>query len=111
MSETAVEYVEQTSSGSWRIAGTRVSLDSVVQAYWEGQSPEAIAEAFPTLTAEYVYGTIAFYLRHRKEVDRFLSDQAQRWEQLRQSSQTQHGPLLDRLRASRHLNRGDEPVP
>ena len=111
MSETAVEYVEQTSTGAWRITGSRVSLDAVVYAYWEGQSPEAIAEQFPTLSAEYVYGAIAFYLRHKKEVDRFLSEQSRRWEHLRQSSQTQHGPLLDRIRSSRRSSRGDEPVP
>jgi uncharacterized protein (DUF433 family) len=59
MSHPAVAYVQQDSHGTWRIAGSRVSLDSVVSAYWEGESPEAIAEEFPTLPVEYVYGAIA----------------------------------------------------
>lgn len=111
MSDTAVEYVYQTVDGAWRITNSRVSLDSVVHAYWEGKSPEAIAEEFPTLSVEYVYGAIAFYLRHKKKVDAFLSQQAHQWEHLRQASQTQHGPLLERIRASRRATAEDEPSP
>ena len=108
MSDTAVEYVQRTADGTWRITDSRVSLDSVVLAYWDGKSPEAIAEEFPTLSAEYVYGAIAFYLRNKGEIDQYLSQQAHRWERLRQLSQTQHGPLLDRLRASRRSTTRDE---
>jgi hypothetical protein len=32
-------YVLQTLEGGWRITGRRVSLDSIVHAYWEGRSP------------------------------------------------------------------------
>ena len=111
VSSTAVEYVYQTADGAWRITNSRVSLDSVVYAYWEGKSPEAIAEEFPTLSVEYVYGAIAFYLRHKKQIDAFLSQQAQQWKHLWQSSETQHGPLLDRIRASRRAPAEDEPSP
>jgi uncharacterized protein (DUF433 family) len=111
MSDTAVEYVQRTVDGTWRITDSRVSLDSVVLAYWDGKSPEAIAEEFPTLSAEYVYGAIAFYLRNKGEIDQYLSQQAHRWERLRQFSQTQHGPLLDRIRASRRSTAGDESSP
>lgn len=47
------EYVERRDEGYW-IAGTRVSLDSVVFAFLDGLSPETIAaECFPVLTLEY----------------------------------------------------------
>ncbi len=104
MSETAVEYVQQNADGTWRVMDSRVSLDSVVYAYWEGKSPEAIAEEFPTLSAEFVYGAIAFYLRRKSDIDAYLAQQSNRWEQLRQMSESQHGPLLDRLRAGRRTN-------
>lgn len=48
--------------GAYRVAGSRVSLDSIVYCFREGLSPESIAESFPTLTLEQVYGAIAFYL-------------------------------------------------
>jgi uncharacterized protein (DUF433 family) len=96
-----VDYVYTTAEGGWRIADTRVSLDSVVCAYWDGRSPEAIVDEFPTLTAEQVYGAIAFYLRNQQEIDLYVSQQRERWKGLAQQSEAQHKPLLDRLRAHR----------
>src|SRR5437870_12992897 len=101
MVETAIRYVFQTPEGSWRIADSRVSLDSVVHAYLDGQSPEAIALDFPALSLEQIHGVLAFYLRHRKEIDRYLVAQDARWEQLRKESEAAHGPLLNRIRARR----------
>lgn len=42
------EYIEQR-HGGYYVAGTRISLDSVVCSFKEGQSPEAIQEDFPSL--------------------------------------------------------------
>jgi uncharacterized protein (DUF433 family) len=64
-------YVEQRDN-AYVVAGTRVSLDSIVYAFLEGQSAEAIAQAFPSLTLERVYGAITYYLAHRDELDRYL---------------------------------------
>lgn len=55
-------YVFQTQEGAWRITGSTISLDPLVYAYWEGESPEAIAEDFPALTLEQIHGALAFYL-------------------------------------------------
>src|SRR5713226_2896465 len=62
------EYIEQR-EGGYYVAGTRVSLDSLVYAFRGGESPETIQQNFPSLTLEQVYGTIAFYLGHQAEVD------------------------------------------
>ncbi len=64
------EYVEQR-NGGYYVARTRVSLDSVVYSFNEGQSPEAIQEDFPVLKRSQVYGAIAFYLDHKAEIDRY----------------------------------------
>ena len=65
-------YVEQDDTG-YRIAGTRVSLESVVFAFREGQSAETIAgDCFPTLTLEQVYGALAYDLAHRADIDAYL---------------------------------------
>ena len=61
-------YVEQR-EGGYYVAGTRVSLDSLVYAFGGGESPETIQQNFPSLTLEQVYGAIAFYLGHQAEVD------------------------------------------
>ena len=57
----AKQYVEQREDVYW-VAGTRVSLDSIVYAFLEEQTAESIARSFPVLTLEQVYGAITFYL-------------------------------------------------
>jgi len=98
MPENSAEYVMRTALGSWRISGTRVSLDSIVYAYWAGRMPEAMAADFPSLTLEQVHGAIAYYLRHRVEVDRHISALDSRWRHFQEESAARHGPLLQRIR-------------
>lgn len=66
------QYVDQRDEGYW-VTGTRVSLDSIVYAFLSGQSAESIAQSFPVLTLEQVYGAIAFYLANRSRVDQYLA--------------------------------------
>jgi uncharacterized protein (DUF433 family) len=78
-------YVEKHADGYW-VAGTRVSLDSVILAFLEGLSPEVIVtECFPTLTLEQVYGAITYYLAHRADIDRYLEQADAEFEALRQA--------------------------
>ena len=67
------EYIEQR-DGGYYVAGTRISLDSVVYSFNEGKSPEAIQEDFPLLKRSQVYGAIAFYLDHQAEIDQYLEE-------------------------------------
>lgn len=62
------DYVEQR-EGGYYVAGARVSLDSVVYAFRDGESPETIQQNFPSLTLEQVYGSITFYLSHQAQID------------------------------------------
>ena len=94
-------YVEQIPSGDWRIVGVRVSLESVITAYWEGQSPEAIRQSYPSLSAEQIYGVIAFYLHNRRELDAYLQTQTAIWEQLQRDSEVRNSDLLSRIRVAR----------
>ena len=73
------EYIEQR-HGGYYLAGTRISLDSVVYSFNEGQSPEAIQEDFPTLKRGQIYGAIAFYLDHQAEIDKYLANAQQEFE-------------------------------
>ena len=45
------EYVEQR-DGGYYVAGTRISLDSIVHAFVRGESPEAICQNFELLRLE-----------------------------------------------------------
>jgi uncharacterized protein (DUF433 family) len=110
MSET-FSYATKTAEGGWRVTGTRVSLDSVIHAYWNGSSPEQIASDYPTLSLEQVRGAIAFYLQNKEEMDRYMAEQAARWEQFRKESEEKNASLLQRLRAARQAATTREETP
>jgi uncharacterized protein (DUF433 family) len=78
-------YIEQR-DGAYVVTGTRVSLDSIVYAFLEGQSAETIAQAFPVLALEQVYGAITYYLAHRDDVDAYLESRWQGFATARQAA-------------------------
>lgn len=58
-----------------RIWGTHIGIEAVLYDYIHcGQSPEAIAARYPSLTLEQVYATITYYLRNREQVAAYLEN-------------------------------------
>ncbi len=94
-------YVEPTVTGAWRVAGTRVSLESVIFLHLEGETPAGIVREFPTLTLEQVHGVIAFYLRNREAIDAYLDHIRELWVKGRAESEVRNAALLARIRAHR----------
>jgi uncharacterized protein (DUF433 family) len=97
----AKEYVERL-EGAYRVAGSRVSLDSIVHRFREDLSPESIAESFPALTLEQVYGAITFYLANQLMVDQYLLEGEHLAVELQDTSRHRNSELIARLRRSRH---------
>jgi uncharacterized protein (DUF433 family) len=96
----AQDYVEQR-NGGYYVAGTRVSLDSVVSSFNNGDSPETIRQNFQSLTLEQVYGAIAFYLAHRKEVDANIRQSEEDIERTIPTLSQSRPELYERLQRSR----------
>ena len=92
----AAEYVEQREA-NYFVPGSRVSLDSIVYGFLNGESPETIRENFPTLSLEQVYGAIAYYLAHQLEVDSYLKTKQDDFEKARRSQTHVSGGLRARL--------------
>lgn len=97
MSKDYVELVD----GAYRVAGTRVSLDSVVYAFRRGASPESIQRSFPLLTLEQVYGAVTYYLAHQEEVDRYLLAGEEEFERLREAAREAHPDWREKLERAR----------
>ncbi len=96
----AKDYIEER-SGAYFVAGTRVSLDSVVLAFLRGESPEGIAESFPALTLEQILGSLAYYLANREQIDQYLRQGAEDFERLRQQARQNNRCLYARLTDAR----------
>src|SRR2546430_5330460 len=66
-------YISQE-DGALRIEGTRVGLSSIIAGFQEGQSPETLADEFPTVTRAQVYGVIACCLENKELIDDFFAE-------------------------------------
>jgi uncharacterized protein (DUF433 family) len=102
---TAAEPVpfSNAADGVIRIAGTRVTLDTVIDAFLIGASPEEIAQDFPVLRLDDIYAVLTYYLRHRDEVEGYLRERRSRAEAIRRDIEVHseqsglRGRLLARL--------------
>ncbi|TAJ85248.1 DUF433 domain-containing protein [bacterium] len=102
------QYIEQRDGGYW-VAGTRVSLDSIVYAFWGGQTAEAIAQSFPVLTLEQVYGSIAFYLANRSKIDAYLEKAEVDFEAMREASRQADPMFYQKLAQARRPTQTTHP--
>ena len=89
-------------NGVLRVGAADLSLDSVVIAFQDGNSPESIQLQYPVLTLEEVYGAITYYLANRSLIDDYLKHQENLWTNLRQSAEQNPSPVLTRLRSVRN---------
>jgi uncharacterized protein (DUF433 family) len=91
--------------GVARVGGTRVTLDTVVEAFKEGASPEEIVQQYPSLQLVDVYAVITYYLQATEEVEAYLRERQQRAEAVRRENEASFNPegVLDRLLARRKL--------
>ena len=94
------DYVDQR-NGGYYVTGTRVSLDSVVYAFLRGESPEGIADSFPALNLEQIFGALAYYEANRPEIDRYLEAGRVEFEELRQQWRRNHPALHEKLTEAR----------
>ena len=92
------DLIKQTSEGLWRVAGTRVSVDSIIHAFWGGATPEQIVQDYEALTLAQVYGVVHYYLTHRRAVSEYLTTQKRLDKKLRRELGTEYRPFLTELR-------------
>jgi len=96
----AKEYIEQR-DGNYYVAGTRISLDSIVHGFRRGESPETICQNFELLHLEEVYGAIAYYLAHQAKIDAYLVRQNEKWSEGKRSSDPLPASLREKLMRAR----------
>ena len=58
--------------GRAMIVGTRVPLDTIVESFKQGNSPEKIAYQYDTVSLPKVKTLLAFYQNHKDEVEEYL---------------------------------------
>jgi uncharacterized protein (DUF433 family) len=96
----AKEYIEDR-DGNYYVAGTRVSLDSIVHAFRRGESPETICQNVELLRLEEVYGAIAYYLANQADIDSYLIRQGEKWDEGKRNAEPLPSSLRERLMRAR----------
>ncbi len=76
--------IHTDADGVVRVAGTRVTLDTVVNAFENGATAEEIAQQYPTVPLVDVYSVITYYLRHKPEVEAYLEGRESLAERVRE---------------------------
>jgi uncharacterized protein (DUF433 family) len=93
----------QAVGGALRVGGTSVTLETVLWTYQQGSTPEDIVDQYPTLNLGDVYDVIAYYLRHRQEIDQYLATREQSYRKAVEdlARETPPGRLQTRVRDRR----------
>jgi uncharacterized protein (DUF433 family) len=69
--------------GVIRVAGTRVTLDSIVAAFDIGATPEEIVQQYPSIDLATVYAVVAYVLANRGHVESYLEARRERGAEVR----------------------------
>ncbi len=96
-------YLEERNGGLY-VAGSRVSLDSVVIRFQEGASPDRIVQSYPTLKLSQVYGVIAYYLENERTINDYIAEGERELEQSAVRLSQTNPDLFARLEARRQMS-------
>src|ERR1700749_2943914 len=66
-------HLREDATGALRVGDSQVLLELVIRAFQDGATPETIVQRYSTLALADVYAVIAYYLRHRSEVESYLA--------------------------------------
>ena len=78
--------------GTIRVSGTRVTLESLIGFYRQGETAEDLHDGFPTVPLADIHTVIAYYLAHQAEVDTYLAEQDAAAEQVRREWEARNPP-------------------
>lgn len=95
--------IAKDTDGVIRVSGTRVPLETVIDAFLDGATAEQIVQDYSTLPLADVYHVIAYYLKHKDEVDAYMKETHERAEETRRivESRWDQTGIRERLLARR----------
>ena len=93
--QTEAPPLRRDASGVLRVGRSRVLLELVMRAFQDGATPEAIAQRYPTAALADVYAVIAYYLRHREDIEAYLAERERQAQELRQRIEGHQGDLAE----------------
>ena len=93
-----VPPLQQDKTGTIRVGGTRVTLETVVEAWQNGATEREIVDTYDVLTLAQVYAVISYSLNHAEEVRDYLGRQQKLAEQIQTKNEKRFPPQALRAR-------------
>ena len=84
--------------GVIRVGGTRVTLDTVAEAFDQGATAEEIAQQYPSLALGDIYSVLGHLLRHPAEVAAYVVGRDRQRAAVRQENEQRSSPVGVRAR-------------
>lgn len=93
------EYFDFKTENDIRIKGHRIGIESVLYEYiHRPQTPEEIADRFPTLNLEQIYATILYYLRNKERIHDYMVQWIEHEDRMYADQAENSTPSMNRLR-------------
>ncbi len=104
--------LRQTEGGTVFVGNSKVALEGIISAYWQGYTPEEIQWCFDPISLGDAYSVIAYYLHRKDEVDEYMGDYEGRWDRFVTERLAQPGAreFNDRLQKIRRLKEMEHQV-
>ena len=95
--------IQADDAGVLRVGGTRVRLETVINAFNSGSTAEEILLKYPSLSLTDIYAVITYYLWSREEVEVYLEERRRVEQAVRRENETRFPPagVRERLLARR----------
>lgn len=91
--EAEIVPLEQDKDGIIWVGATRISLETVIAAFNEGETAEEIAYQYPALSLADIYSVIGYYLRKREEIDAYIQERKTVSAQIQEENEIRFSPL------------------
>lgn len=100
--------LQMDDSGTLRVGGTRVALETIIELYKNGYSADQLAGAYSSVSLADVHTVIGYYLRHRQEVETYLQRQNREAAEIRRDIEAIPGnaELRQRLQSIKRAREG-----
>jgi uncharacterized protein (DUF433 family) len=95
--------VQADDDGILRVGGTRVRLETIINAFKSGSTAEEILLKYPSLNLTDIYAIITYYLWSREEVEAYMEERRRLEEAVRRDNEARFpsAGVRDRLLARR----------
>jgi uncharacterized protein (DUF433 family) len=100
------DYFDFWAPDDIRVKGTRVGVETILYEHiHRRQTPEALAQKYPSVTLEQVYATVLYYLHNKEAMSAYVADWLEWGRRQRQAQEGHPPPFVAHLRQMKTMCR------